>query len=171
MEEVLVSGSIDAQGKLHVAARAVLCPAQRQNAGTDQENLTVAGDRQTVFIPDVSNLAADASTADLATAGLQAQFNAAFVCIGRGHRRGQPSPATRLKRDKSMAAFTAIRDGNWSDTSSGGPWGSVAAYPGQNNTADTVAIGCQRLSRRVPAYTVASISFTSGCLVVTGAEV
>ena len=78
-EEVLVSGSIDAQGKLHVAARAVILPAQCQNAGTPSEAWTVAGDRQTVFIPDVSNLAGDPSTADLAS--LQAQFNAAFSAL------------------------------------------------------------------------------------------
>ncbi len=79
VQEVLVSGSIDPTAKLRVSARAVILPAVCQTDANGNQTWTIAGDRQTVFIPDVSNLAGDSSTADLAA--LQPQFDAAFGAL------------------------------------------------------------------------------------------
>lgn len=57
-----------------------------------------------------------------------------------------------------MAAFTAYRTGNWSDTSNTGPWYNgvpVTAYPGQNQ-ADSVDLSGQNVTLNVsPAYPIA----------------
>ena len=61
-------------------------------------------------------------------------------------------------------------DGNWSTaacwTQSGGTGG---AYPGASEAGDIVVIGSHTITLDVsPAYAIASISFTTGCLQVGG---
>jgi hypothetical protein len=78
-EQILIAASVSSQGQLTVSARAVLCGAECDNAGTATEKWTPAGPRKSVFIPDVNNLAGQPSTADLAS--LQSQFNAALSAL------------------------------------------------------------------------------------------
>ena len=51
VQEVLVSGSIDTTAKLRVSARAGTLPAVCQTDTDGNQTWTIAGDRQTVFIP------------------------------------------------------------------------------------------------------------------------
>ncbi len=79
VENLVVSASINAQGQLTVSARAVLRGAECDNAGAPTEKWTPAGPRKSVFVPDVSNLAGNPATADLAA--LQSQFTSAFAAM------------------------------------------------------------------------------------------
>jgi len=79
VQQVLINGSINEQGKLVVSARAVLCGAQCTDPGTEQEQWTPAGTPLSVYIPNVGNLAGDPTTVDLAA--LQSQFDAAFSAL------------------------------------------------------------------------------------------
>ncbi len=77
--QIVVSTQINAAGKLVTSARALLQGAQVTNAGQANESWAVAGQPAAVQIPDVANLAGNASTADLAA--VQAALNAAMTDV------------------------------------------------------------------------------------------